>query len=333
MKGPPSREICLHLHGGLPRTSTTSLQEVLAENYAQLKAAGILYPKRWRPSRAPVHHELDSLLNESLDSKRGSVDFERFLASHADQNVLISGEGLTGWLQPSEKLKALQRLLTSALKVMPTRFILTLRRSDEILTSLYLRRSALRGRLPEPAEALGALPAPNALFAGLRKIEDTLSGEVTYLKYDRCGAHNRRLIDAFGIPEPVRSDLRRQLEHAPRFNPQPSQKQMVSLLNVESLSRKAGVDLNASVLRRAYLRGELVFDDDQPCHLVDTVLGKSLHEAALNAARQEGFSTYIEFFADEDVASHQPTPLTSEILNELDIQRLVKVGSSPDGSS
>lgn len=316
----------LLIHAGLPRTSTTSLQAVLTDHEALLGAVGVMYPKRWRPARAPTHHEFHRLLTAARSSSGALDGFRRFLIAHSEQDILISAEGLIGWLQPQERREALQRLLTIARETMPTRWICTLRRRDELVLSLYLKRFALKGGPKAAEEVLAALAPPLASFSAMRTVEEILDGDVVYVKYQASGAHNRTLIDAFRIPEPVRGKLHRRVGQAPRLNAGPSQKLAIALFNLELLAERAGARLDPAAIKEAHLRGELVFDCDRPWQPVDTRLRRKLHEDALAAARMTGFAPYAEFFADEEVVDDEISPLDLGILDSEDVQRVVAAG-------
>lgn len=158
----------LYIHGGLPRTSTTSLQAALAARESQLRAAGVVYPTMWRPAHAPIHHEFHEFFLAMRRSTRPLDEFVSFLSAHTDHDVLISGEGLTAMLPPGESQEALRQMLTAARSVVPTRWVWTLRRQDEVLTSLYLRKMVLQERLPSPADFFSGSMEASAIFAGMR---------------------------------------------------------------------------------------------------------------------------------------------------------------------
>src|SRR4029077_21243280 len=216
-----------------------------------LAAAGIVYPDRWRAKRGLTHHGLAELLRASLDSDCALDDLMRFLDSQADGDVLFSAEALTYWLMSDQRQEALLKFLSAAREVMPTRCIWTLRRHDEFIGSLFLLSLKRGGKPAPPAEKADTVPQPDQMFAGLRKVEEALD-DVVYVKYDPAGQHNGELLRTFGIPVPLAARIGDQLERAPRLNAAPSYKEAVALVNLDALSTRSGVSLDAPPLRRVF---------------------------------------------------------------------------------
>jgi hypothetical protein len=319
----------LYLHCGMPRTGTTSLQTALFEHDAGLAAADLVFPDMWRSGHGPTHHGLAELLDASLTSAAAFDGFRRFLEAQADRDVLLSAEVLTFWLDTTQRQDALLGLLAAAREAMPVRCVWALRRLDDALHSLYLRRVDIGIPLPSPARFFAGACDPDALFAGMRRVEDAVGGDAVYVRYDTAGAHNRELLDAFGISGEVGEAIRRRLEDGPRRNAGLSRKRAAALLNVEALSARAGADLDAAALRRASWRGELSFEHDGPCELVGDRVRKAAHEGALAAARRQGFPPYPEFFADEEIAARAPDSLGPEVIDDEDLLRLAALPRSP----
>jgi hypothetical protein len=313
----------LYLHCGWPRTSTTSLQTALFAQRGRLADAGIVYPDRWRSKTGLTHHGLAQILQASLDSEDALDDFTCFLAAHADRDVLFSAEALTFWLAPVEKQDAFVSFLDAAQEVAPVRCIWTLRRHDEVMRSFYLLRLKTGGRVRSPAGRSGQAPVLEEWFAGLRRVEEAVGGDVVYVKYDPTGRHNAELLRAFGVEGQAEARILEELERGPRLHAGPSHKQAVALTNIEALSARAGVDFEQAALRRAFLDDGFEFEQDWRCVLTEPARQRELHGRALTAARRHGVTAYVEFFGDAEVESSTPAQEGTDAITDADLERLV----------
>jgi hypothetical protein len=321
----------LYLHGGWPRTGTSSLQTVLAAYKEELTADGLVYPEEWRDSAAVAHHGLYDLLESSLQSKFALDGFRTHLDTLRDGRVLLSAEGLANWLLTPERLGGLIRLSRLTQGVMPTTFVWTLRRFDDAFASLYLYGLAMGVTLPPLTENdyyVDRLDNPfNArcageLFDAMRELGKVCSGAV-YVMYDSGGLHNQKLLRAFGISDPLTVRLLRQLDAGPRRNVRLSHKQVIVLLNLDALSERTAVELDGALLRKAFRRGEVRFVDDRPCELLSLSTRECLHEAALAAAREVGFAPYMEFFGSATVEGGESIALDPDALTDEDLEKIV----------
>jgi hypothetical protein len=315
----------LYLHLGWQRTSTTSLQAALFEHRDAMAAGGVVYPERWLGTSGPTHHGISDLLKASQRSADALDELWEFLDANADMDVLLSAEVVTTWLFPDERRDVLLRFLATARDLMPTRCVWTLRRLEEAMPSFYLHRLLLGAELAPPAKALSNFQEPNGLFAGMGKVSDVVD-DVIYVKYDATGTHNRELLDAFDICDDVAAQICDRLERGPRLNPSLSHKQAVALLNVDALSQRAGVEIDAAVLRAAIVQGDLRFEEDRHCDLVDDRVLADVRDRALAAARRQGFDPYLDFFGDVEVGASTAVELGPEVLTEDDLIRLAAVG-------
>lgn len=309
--------LMLYLHGGLPRTSTTSLQTALATHEKELASVGIAYPRKWRSRPTPTHHGLHTILKASQESPDALDELMAYLEA-SDGDVLFSAEILIAWLQTRERLDALLALLAAARRLMPVRCIWTLRRRDEALASLYLFRLAGHPQPVPVEEAARALGRPVATYRGMNEIADLLDGEVVYVKYSASGSHNPALLESFGIPEPLRGRLRERLRSGPRLNVSLSHKQAIALAHVEQLAERAGVELDADALRSAIRSGDLRFERDWRCDPLTPPTRRKLHRDALMTAEERGFAPYLEFFGDSGI-EEPPAPFDVSALSDEDV--------------
>lgn len=310
----------LYLHCGWARTSTTSLQAALFDHRERLAAAGVVFPEKWLTKARPTHYGLSELLEASMQSDEPFDEFKAFLELHPDRDVLFSAEAITTWLLSNEKQEALLRFLAAARQVVPTRCIWTLRRLDDGIRSLYLRRLALGIELRPPREHFEEIPELNMFFDGMCGVDEAAT-DVVYVKYDSSGAHNEELLRAFGIPDEASSAIREQLD-GPRLNSSITHKQAVVLLNLDALSARAGVELDQAALRKAFMSGNLTFEEDWRCELVDGGARRALHERVLAVARAQGLAPYVEFFGDAEIAASPPVELGPDTITDEDLERL-----------
>jgi hypothetical protein len=312
----------LYLHCGWPRTSTSSLQAALFAHRDLLAGDGIVFPERWLSATSPTHHGLSTLLSSSLESTAPLDEFGRFLDLHANQDVLFSAEALTFWLLSSPKQEALSKLVEAARGTMAVTCVWTLRRLDEVLSSLYLFRLALGEALPPPADHLDRIRLPDRLFEGLRKLEVASAGDVVYVRYDPAGAHNRRLLGAFGLSGRVEAAVRMEIDRGPRLNASLTRKQAAALINLDALSAKSGIALDRGRLGEMFRRGGFGFAGDDRCELADAGTRATFHARALAAADRQGFAPYGEFFADAEIEGPSAVALDADVLTEEDLARL-----------
>jgi hypothetical protein len=137
----------VYLHIGAPKTATSTLQNMLAGNYKQLLAQGVLYPKLLRHGDA--HHTLVCDLIQAYqghtmadlwygERARGEAwsDLQREIAQHQSgiDKIVLSSELFFGQTQRLEDMLAdiRSRLAGHELKV-----VVYLRRQDELYSSFF----------------------------------------------------------------------------------------------------------------------------------------------------------------------------------------------------
>lgn len=292
----------LYLHCGWPKTGTTTLQAALVAHRDDLAAAGILHPQRWLSPLGRTHHGLAELVKASLTRADAFDDFRRFIADHEESDIVFSAEQLSFWLISEARREALMAFLAVARESAPTRCVWTVRRYDELLSSLYMWLVRMGSRkLPPPAEFLEDHIGPNNLLVGMMDAEAVLDGEVAYVKYNPEGTHNFELVDALGIRGPVASRIGSSLASGRRLNARPTSKQSAALRDPAALSSRVGVELDSAGLRRAVFDEGLEFDRDEPYRPVSGEVADAAHQRMLAAARRDGFGPYEEFFGEAEI--------------------------------
>lgn len=208
----------LYLHCGWPKTGTKSLQASLRRRRDELAAAGLVYPERWQGRwgmDAGSHNELVDLLRG--DSGAAMEDFVGFLRAHAGEDVLLSCEAFTVFMQfpgadPTVFLAAVR-------EGTPVTCVWTLRRFDEFRASLYLQLDSMGFDLPSCEEFVRDSDG-DSLFAAMRRIEDCVD-HVGYVAYDPAGGHNRELMRRCAVPAPLARSIEVELAQGPRLNVSP----------------------------------------------------------------------------------------------------------------
>jgi hypothetical protein len=321
----------LYLHCGWQRTGTSSLQAALSRCQEQLRAAGILYPDRWRPRGNNAHFGIVELFEPSFD-EAGVELFKDYLRSNSERTVLISCEGLSNWL-PAERRSSLLKLVLAAQEVVPVTCLWTLRSIDRLLTSLYLHRVATARHLPAPADFFRAFsPWLGEAALTMRKLDDAVGGNVSYGRYESGGGHYAEILGSVGMPDALKGEIVAGLQAGPRANVSLGQKGTALLLHVEEIEDRAGVQLPHAALRAALREGKLRFAGDVPCELVGPEVRQTVHEEVLGASRGAGFAPYAEFFEDHEVqpspaASLDPDVLTGEDLDALRAWLTARLGA------
>ena len=322
----------LYLHCGWPRTATTALQGALAARREQLAAAGVLYPDRWRGERwradGNAHHGVAELFEGDPDA-RAIAAFRDYLAGNRERTVLISTEFLTEGL-PGREGGTLLRLLDAVRDVTPVTCLWSLRCVADLLSALYLDWLALDE--PPPAAPLltlaqwRAVRAFERLLAGIASMptqSDAVGGRTVYLRYDAGGAHHEELLRVVGLEQPLRAEIVAELRDRPAVNARRSRKALIALLHRERIAARAGVEIPAAALQRAWREGALRFEEDGPCDLVGVEVRRAVHQQAIAISRRSGFTPYPEFFESAEIEPSPPTSLDPDALTDADLERVI----------
>lgn len=313
----------LILHCGWPRTGTTSLQAGLSEHVDKLALAGICYPDQWRSGIGLTHHGLANVLQAGIDSAPEFNTFMRFLEANSGRSILFSAEVLSSWLILDERRRAFLRFLAAAQEVIPTRCIWTLRRYDEFIRSWLLFGVKQGGRRLERARTAVDVENVDTQFEGMRMVEEAVQRNAVYVKYESDGAHNEKLLHAFGVCAKVANEIQAWIKDNANLNAGPTHKQAAALFELDALSARAGVSLDESRLRAAFRRGEFEFEDDGRCELADRKRQRRLHEAALSAAHRHGIHAYVDFFQDPSNDVFREPEGEASAITDVDLERLV----------
>jgi hypothetical protein len=316
----------LYWHFGQRRTGTTSLQTALVVNQERLAEVGLVYPDAWRvPGLAgfSTHHGLTEVIESDRD-EAPARHFREYLAEHAGESVLLSSEFVEEWIA-GPRLEPVLETLAMAQAITPVRGIWTLRRIDEVVGSLALRRvlAGVDSTFPSPAEVPHLAASFSTLLAGMHRVEGALGGAVVYAKYDRDGAHNGQILRAVGLPREVCSQVEGSLARGPRLNPQMTYKGSLALRFRDLISKRCGTAIDEPDLKRALFLGDFTFADDRPCELMGHQVRRALHGRALAAARDHGIDDYVRFFEDDEIEPSAPVSMDPDALTDADLEQLL----------
>ena len=213
---------------------------------------------------------------------------------------------------------AVVQLLEAIREVSPLTCFWTLRRFDEVVNSLLLQVISGMGEQISSIEAvrerfrslsiedLDRNLQLDGVFAKMQALEDAVSGQVAYVRYDPGGTHNRDLLVGFGLPAALVDEICDELAAIPRANTGLGHKQLVAQLAMDVSE--------ASTLR---------FESDSPCVLLTPELRRDLHRRMCESARRQGFEPYLRFFSDEDAGDAPPASrLTLDMLSAEDLALL-----------
>lgn len=296
----------LYLHGGMPRTATSSLQMLLAAEAEELRKAGFSYPEAGRDSGNIAHHELMLDIVSSDEKKPLQESFLRSVKDVAEDVILSSEAAIYGF--GADRLPALISFLRKSLECRETYFVYALRRMDEYCESVYVqevRSSDLGLSLEQYAEkTIRMLPG---FFKALIQIADTVGeGALRLVKFQKNSIYFEEMFDALGLDYSRYSGSR----IPPVVNETFSLKGQVALTHHRKLSAEFGFDVRRYRLWIAVQHKLLrLKEDPSRYHLMDCQLAERIHEAALDAARKTGHTRYVEFFAQE-VPTRAAVPLT-----------------------
>lgn len=310
-------------HLGLPKTGTTSCQGALSLASANLERAGILYPKQFRNKEGIAHHELSAELISQQSSLGPCAElFLELAGGAADKNVLISSEAFTNALAP-RRLPGFKAFLLRAASISPIRLVISLRRIDQFIESMYLH-SIKTGYLTVSLDDYVAARKrwSHVLFAGLLELRnEAFITEVATVRYQSDPSFRFRLMNALlqnpaiarGLPKPPYAGVRLSL------------KAQITLLHLSAIFERLGLSMDRTKLIRDFETGRFRFDKDIHSYTVMSYeQARQVHFEALRASIDVGEPSYAEYFGDARVEERQVTSLDMNVIDRDDLAKLRK---------
>jgi hypothetical protein len=294
----------------MPRTGTSSIQQALSDGTGLPAGASCEYPRAWRADWAPAHHPLAAEVLERGASGPLVAELLSGLGSGAATTV-VSSEELTNGLH-SDHFEALCEFIAAASVVAKVRFVLAVRRFDQLVASGYRKELELGDPGPAGNYAWHRFPWIEDVFANLARLRDTPEPVspvlVTYLEGEEAAGP---VLRAMGI-EPV--SLPRT-----RLNASLGLKACVLLASLEDLA--GGADRGDLVA--AMRSGELALARERRDFCVlGAELRRDLHAHALESAQRHGHREYVDAFARAVPDAGPRVELDPSLLSEEDLAAL-----------
>jgi hypothetical protein len=292
----------LYLQCGWPKTGTKELQAALFSHRGALATERVIYPERWRRQLLPgvpddSHNGFVDVLDAVPRNAPPFEEFVAFLAAHAEDDVVLSSEMFFLRTLEPNGLDDACRVLTEAREVMPVKCVWTLRSFDEFFCSLYAQLISVGLQLPPAVKFLEHLD-PRLVFTSMRQLEEC-ADEASYVRYRSDGKHNADLLRALGAPDSLSSEIA-SLAIGSRLNPSFRHKQVLALLEVDSLSARSGVDFDPKELYAMFNAGEFEFTGDRAFDPLGGHGKRRLRERALHSASEAGPPAYVRFFGSSE---------------------------------
>jgi hypothetical protein len=307
--------VTLFLHIGMPRTGTTSLQRVLAGSGSVLEGAGYEYPDLGRDEPGIAHHALGwDVLAHGAQSRAGRELLERL--ARADGNTIVSTETLSNGLAyaPAE---AFRSFLAAAMDVVDVEVIITLRRLDQMLASMYLFQ-VRAGNDPDPVDDFSErrLPWIDQVFGNLREMR--LSGDwpsPVILTYRQGRDSTAPVLRAIGLDPAVLGEAERPLHGTLGLKAQ------AFLGGLDEL----GDDIPAGRSQLIYYfeTGRFSFSDE--VYEYDPFgyeARRRIHEHALASSIEHGIHEYEDAYRGERIEPTPRTEIDSSLITDADLRDL-----------
>ena len=313
----------LYLHIGLPRTGTTSLQAVLAQSAAPLAEASTVYPVRWRGRGKLAHHELASGLLASETGATVKNDFLRYLAKTGERrHVVISSEGLSNGLTP-EKFPQLRSFLQACSSRTPVRVVLTLRRYDVFVSSMY-HHQLKWGLAPDPdIEHYARLRHPwiSGVFKALSELRR--DGDVTSLiliPYVEGSDSIAPALQALGI-----SPLLLRSRPPARLGRSIGLKALTFLRFFDEWVTEHRLPVERRHVVRLFERLAFEFRNEEYSYdLLGYDVRRALHDCALSAAAEHGIAEYQEAYGGAVIEGSRQQPVDRGLISTDDFNQLAR---------
>jgi hypothetical protein len=310
----------LYLHIGLPRTGTTSLQRLLAENARGLERADYAYPSRWRDREGIGHHALGTAVLAGSEGSAVRDDFLRYVSSRGPRHVVVSTESLSNALN-RDRFPLLYDLLLACSASDRVKVVVTMRRMDALLASSYLytmkwgRLSGLtvdqfiEYRFDWISELFEKLHE-------LREAQGVCSLElVTVVEgSDSTGP----VLDAFGIDRSLLGD-------APpaRLGRRLGLKAQAALSFRDEWAGEPGLDVDLPKLLREFDSGAFEFrGETYDFDVLGSETRTLVHKHALRAATQCGVQEYIDAFFGSEIEPRDRVTVERSLISDADLDDL-----------
>ena len=306
----------LYLHIGLPRTGTTSLQTVLAQNVQELARAAYLYPEKWRDHEGIAHHNLGIAVLEGESGSETRRQFLEYVLLNKQQHIVVSTESLSNGLDRSG-FPMLRAFLAACKEVVSTTVVLMLRRIDDAVESMYLHEMKW-GEKTDPdmdRYVMLRLDWIDELFESLQRLEASCVDSIAMIPYIDGSDSVLRILAAMGI-----GDSR---FGAPRkVGRRLGLKAQAALCYLDEWEATLGCQVRSDIVGLLE-SGEFTFRDD--AYEYDVLGHKArrfLHGHALRAAREHRIEEYVDAFAQARIQPSKRRRIDRTLISPGDLEDL-----------
>lgn len=312
----------LILHAGMPKTATTTLQHFLAASGAYLGLHDIVYPDRWRDDGGIAHHALGNAITAGSHAEIDAItaEIEDYLSERRGNPTIISTEGLTNACVAPRNIELYEFLIRLG-RIAPVKFVMSLRRIDDFMESMYLQEVKV-GMVRTPIENYVAARETwvQSLFETLGAMRDSrMAHNVHFPAYSKSVDFLQNLAAALGLPASVSA----QITTVKSKNLRLGVKGQTVLLLLPELEAELGISLPRDAIIDALEAGDLSFEDDRINYqLLPRPWAKFIHELALRMALQARIGEYYEAFKDKTVGTAETHVLERCNLTAADLERL-----------
>ncbi len=318
---PPQRKIPDHtliIHIGMPKTGTSALQRVLSNAAPALAARGFDYLSGFRLGKGIAHHPIASEINSRRNLEGPQVrDFLAYLSGVKSGQVLISSEAFTNALQPAI-LKTFLKFIDECNARMPTKIVVSLRRIDSFMESMYLQREKVHGSSLDLTDYVAARGSwAKNLFQGLTAVRGRCGVEV--VRYEASESFFVQFFDAMGLPHRKMPEL----SSLGRENIRLGLKAQTVLRHFNQFAGRLGIENHRKSLALDLMQGKLRFEEDiYSYRLLSFADADRLHSQALEASIAVGFPEYVQFFQMDQIVDRDNVTLDPSNVTEADLMKL-----------
>ncbi|GIX15519.1 MAG: hypothetical protein KatS3mg118_3478 [Paracoccaceae bacterium] len=305
----------LVLHLGMPKTATTAMQHALRAAAPALLERGFDYPPILGGKNASAHHDLPlGMLAGGEAAQAARQTLLRHVRRSPAPRILISSEGFTNLFRPG-RLQALLRLVAKLAALRPVTLVLSLRRIDDFLLSMYLHQVKV-GTVDRDVDAYlaGRDAWIERFFAAIAALREAGTARLETPVYRGAG-----FLDTLWPVLGLTAEEVALLPRDTRPNAQLGLKAQTLLMGLPVFAARAGVTVPS---RLALVR----FLEDNPTLFQGEIPRFDPMPPARRAAAAHGVHAYAEAFAADPPPAWPPARLDPGLITPDDLARLVDAG-------
>ena len=271
-----------------------------------------------RSGNRPSSHRYRN--QQSAGSWTAVGGFLAHLGGVTSGKILISSEAFTNALDPAI-LKTFLKFIGECNARIPTRIVISLRRIDSFMESMYLHSVKVGESSLDLAGYVGKRGRwAKELFQGLTAVRERSGGAgLEVVRYEASESFFGRFFDAMGLPFQEIPEL----SHVPRENIRLGLKAQTVLRHFNQFADLRGMESHRPSLVHDLMWGKLQFDEDVYSYrLLSFEDANRLHSQAMEASLATGFPEYEQFFREEKITARDSVTLDPSNVTEADLLKL-----------